>query len=92
MGNAAVISCPDASANCRPGPPLQVPQIGTIVFSKAADGKITGHTDQGCSWTFAVRAHVLGDASAGRHQASVMAGTDEQGGDFLLGVGSLTKR
>ncbi|WP_066368562.1 hypothetical protein [Herbidospora mongoliensis] len=35
-------------------PPIQVPQIGDIVFTRTAGG-VTGRTDQGCTWTFAVR-------------------------------------
>ncbi|MGS2640121.1 hypothetical protein [Streptosporangium sp. LJ11] len=31
-------------------------------------------------------------ASDGGHQASVMAGVDERGGDFVLSVGGLTRR
>jgi hypothetical protein len=54
MTNIAVISCPAASTSCRPGPPLLVPQIGNIVFSRTADGGIVGHTDQGCTWRFKV--------------------------------------
>jgi hypothetical protein len=117
MRNVAVISCPDASANCRPGPPLQVPQIGTIVFSKAADGKITGHTDQGCTWTFAVRPtsleldspaqycfnHVIGSAytitkwsvslSGDHARESIEAVSHQPTGDyeFRLDKGSRTK-
>lgn len=32
-----------------PGSPLQVPQVGDIVFSKGADGTVIGRTDQGCT-------------------------------------------
>ncbi|GLX97064.1 hypothetical protein [Herbidospora sp. NBRC 101105] len=35
-------------------PPIHVPQIGDIVFTRTGDG-VTGRTDQGCTWTFAVR-------------------------------------
>ncbi|WP_061293021.1 hypothetical protein [Herbidospora cretacea] len=35
-------------------PPIHVPQIGDIVFTRSATG-VTGRTDQGCTWTFAVR-------------------------------------
>ncbi|MGJ6965919.1 hypothetical protein ACSDR0_28820 [Streptosporangium sp. G11] len=59
MRNIAVISCPDTGTNCRPIPPLHVPQIGDITFSKAAGGGIVGRTDQGCTWTFAVRSTSL---------------------------------
>jgi hypothetical protein len=31
-------------------------------------------------------------ASDGKHQVSVMAGVDKRGGNFLLGIGSLTKQ
>ena len=29
-----------------------IPQIGTVTFSRAADGEVLGHTDQGCTWHF----------------------------------------
>ncbi|TKK78992.1 hypothetical protein FDA94_36350 [Herbidospora galbida] len=35
-------------------PPIHVPQIGDIVFTRTG-AAITGRTDQGCTWTFAVR-------------------------------------
>ncbi|GAB2544942.1 hypothetical protein [Nocardia heshunensis] len=34
--------------------PLTYPQVGTVVFARGADGDITGHTDQGCTWHFRV--------------------------------------
>lgn len=46
MRNIAVINIP--------GGPRAVPQIGDIVFSRAAGGRIAGRTDQGCTWMFAV--------------------------------------
>ncbi|MEV1169097.1 hypothetical protein [Nonomuraea sp. NPDC049784] len=92
MRNIAVISCPDASAGCTPGPALEVPQIGDIVFSKAADGGIVGHTDQGCTWTFAVRSasleldspsqycfnHVIGSAYTITKWSVTISGNREQ--------------
>ncbi len=59
MKNIAVISCPAASTSCRPSPPLLIPQIGNIVFSRTPGGGIVGHTDQGCTWTFQVLAASL---------------------------------
>jgi hypothetical protein len=41
-----------------PGAPLEVPQIGDIVFSRDPGGGIVGRTDQGCTWRF----EVVGDA------------------------------
>ncbi|MFE9328606.1 hypothetical protein ACIHDR_47440 [Nocardia sp. NPDC052278] len=29
-----------------------IPQIGTVTFTRGADGEILGHTDQGCTWHF----------------------------------------
>ncbi|WP_157110860.1 hypothetical protein [Nocardia anaemiae] len=29
-----------------------IPQIGTITFTRGADGEVLGHTDQGCTWHF----------------------------------------
>ncbi len=31
---------------------LNIPQIGTVTFSKGDNGQIIGHTDQGCTWHF----------------------------------------
>jgi hypothetical protein len=62
MRNIAVLSCPPAAAGCAAGLlplPLHIPQIGNIVFSAAADGRVVGQTDQGCSWTFTVRSDSL---------------------------------
>jgi hypothetical protein len=57
MRNIAVLSCPPDEDGCASGLlplPLNIPQIGNIVFSAAADGRVVGRTDQGCSWTFRV--------------------------------------
>jgi hypothetical protein len=61
MRNIAVLSCPPGGNGCPSSPlplPLHIPQIGNIVFT-AADGRVVGRTDQGCTWTFAVTAHSL---------------------------------
>src|SRR5947207_2249200 len=52
--NIAVVSCPASVPTCVGEPPFEVPQIGDIVFTAGADGAVVGHTDQGCTWTFAV--------------------------------------
>jgi hypothetical protein len=57
MRNIAVLSCPPAGDGCTSGLlplPLHIPQVGNIVFSAAANGKVVGRTDQGCTWTFRV--------------------------------------
>lgn len=64
MRNIAVISCPATNPECPvlPGgelPSLQIPQIGTILFTLNPNGTITGRTDQGCSWTFQVEPNAL---------------------------------
>jgi hypothetical protein len=62
MRNIAVLSCPPAGNGCAWSPlplPLHIPQIGNIVFSAAANGRVVGRTDQGCTWTFAVTARSL---------------------------------
>jgi hypothetical protein len=66
MRNIAVISCPPDGNGCAWSPlplPLAIPQIGNIVFS-AANGMVVGRTDQGCTWTFAVRTDSLELAEA----------------------------
>lgn len=58
----AVISCPTGS-NGWPSSqlrlPLDLPQLGNVVFSAAADGTVVGRTNQGCTWRFAVAARWL---------------------------------
>jgi hypothetical protein len=57
MRNIAVLSCPPGGNGCASSPlplPLHIPQIGSIVFSATANGKVVGRTDQGCTWTFTV--------------------------------------
>jgi hypothetical protein len=53
LRNVAVVSC--AAVSCAGTPVFEIPQIGDLVFSTAADGAIIGRTDQGCTWRFAVR-------------------------------------
>jgi hypothetical protein len=62
MRNIAVISCPTGGDGCASSPlplPLNIPQIGNIVFSAAANGMVVGRTDQGCTWRFAVTTNSL---------------------------------
>jgi hypothetical protein len=59
MTNVAVISCPGSSAYCAGTPPFEVPQIGDVVFSADTGGGIVAHTDQGCTWRFAVHPRSL---------------------------------
>jgi hypothetical protein len=60
--NIAVLSCPPGGNGCASSPlplPLHIPQIGNIVFSATADGRVVGRTGQGCTWTFAVTTRSL---------------------------------
>jgi hypothetical protein len=62
MRNIAVLSCPPDANGCPSSPlplPLAIPQIGNIVFSAAANDMVLGRTDQGCTWTFAVKSDSL---------------------------------
>ncbi|MDP4505327.1 hypothetical protein [Nonomuraea turcica] len=59
MRNIAEIRCPATRPGCEspipkapPGTAMQIPQIGRIVFTKEADGKVVGRTDRGCTWRF----------------------------------------
>jgi hypothetical protein len=45
----------------------QFPQIGTVVFSRGANGEVLGHTDQGCTWRFRVEPGALELASTDQH-------------------------
>jgi hypothetical protein len=57
LNNVAVLACPDGGGQCdRLLPlPLQVPQVGWVVFSPGPNGTVNGHTDQGCTWNFRVQ-------------------------------------
>jgi hypothetical protein len=56
LNNIDVLACPDGGGQCDPELPLplNVPQIGWVVFSLAPDGTVNGRTDQGCLWNFDV--------------------------------------
>jgi hypothetical protein len=54
MVDYAVISCPAGETGCASMPPIVIPQIGYVAFSTSPGGAVIGHTDQGCSWRFAV--------------------------------------
>lgn len=56
MTDEATITCPAGNTGCAENPPIVIPQIGYIVFSAGPDGVVIGHTDQGCTWRFAVEA------------------------------------
>lgn len=60
MRNIAVISCPATKPGCPDGGfEVQVPNIGDIVFTKAAHGRVVGRTDQGCTWKFKVHSDTM---------------------------------
>lgn len=56
LNNIDVLACPDGTGACDPDLPLplQVPQVGWVVFSPGPNGTVDGRTDQGCTWNFAV--------------------------------------
>jgi hypothetical protein len=56
---AAQPDCPSFNPSAPPGSPVQIPQIGRIVFSKEPDGKIVGRTDRGCTWRFTAQSDSL---------------------------------
>jgi len=49
MTDIAVITCPPAEKSCAASPPLELPQIGFVVFSPGPHGSVVGRTDQGCT-------------------------------------------
>ncbi|MEV6967003.1 hypothetical protein AB0M47_18000 [Hamadaea sp. NPDC051192] len=57
--NVAVLACRDGGTSCSQNPqlplPLSIPQVGWIDFSPGPNGSLYGHTDQGCTWNFAVK-------------------------------------
>ncbi|MEC3916229.1 hypothetical protein [Nocardia sp. CDC160] len=61
LNNIDVLACPDGTGACdRDLPlPLRVPQVGWVTFAPGPNGTVDGHTDQGCTWNFAVHADGL---------------------------------
>lgn len=64
--NIAELQCPADEPDCPspfpfqpPGSTVQLPQIGDIVFSPGPEGTVTGRTNVGCTWQFAVRERSL---------------------------------
>jgi hypothetical protein len=57
LNNVVVLACPDGGGQCdqQLPLPLQVPQVGWVVFSPGPNGTVNGHTDQGCTWNFSVQ-------------------------------------
>jgi hypothetical protein len=57
LNNVDVLACSDGGGQCDPQLPLplQVPQVGWLVFSPGSNGTVNGHTDQGCTWNFSVQ-------------------------------------
>lgn len=56
LNNVAVMACPDGGGTCdnQLPLPLQIPQVGWVVFSPGPNGSVNGQTDQGCTWNFTV--------------------------------------
>jgi len=52
--NIAIIHTPQSAAGMQGE--FVVPQVGNIVLSSEGDGRLTGRTDQGCTWTFQLEA------------------------------------
>ncbi|KAB8197095.1 hypothetical protein FH608_000515 [Nonomuraea phyllanthi] len=57
LNNIDVLACPDGGGQCDPQLPLplQVPQVGWVVFSPGPGGTVNGQTDGGCTWNFRVQ-------------------------------------
>ncbi|MFD0899493.1 hypothetical protein [Actinomadura sediminis] len=84
MRNIAEIRCLPAEPDCESfipgvpaGTPVQVPQIGRIVFTKGAGpGKVVGRTDRGCTWSFEVRGRSLELAYPGQRCTNKVINSD----------------
>jgi hypothetical protein len=57
LNNIDVLACSDGGGQCdqQLPLPLQVPQVGWVLFSPGPNGTVNGHTDQGCTWNFSVQ-------------------------------------
>ncbi|WP_125614100.1 hypothetical protein [Actinomadura sp. WAC 06369] len=84
MRNIAEISCLPAEPDCDSfipgvpaGEPVQIPQIGRVVFRKGAGpGEVVGRTDRGCTWSFEVRGRALELAPPGQRCTNKVIDSD----------------
>ncbi len=56
LNNVDVLACPDGTGKCDPllPLPLEVPQVGWVLFAPGPNGTINGTSDQGCTWNFTI--------------------------------------
>jgi hypothetical protein len=64
----------------------QFPQIGWVDFTQDADGEVTGTTDQGCAWQFALEAGELQLATQGQRCANKVIGSTYQMNRWTVNV------
>jgi hypothetical protein len=62
------------------------PQVGWIDFTRGKDGQVTGTTDQGCTWQFALEAGELQLASAGQQCFNEVIGSKYQMNRWTVSV------
>ena len=62
------------------------PQVGWIDFTRGKDGQVTGTTDQGCTWQFALEAGKLQLASAGQQCFNEVIGSKYQMNRWTVSV------
>jgi hypothetical protein len=64
----------------------EFPQVGWVDFTQDADGKVTGATDQGCSWQFALESGELQLAAPGQTCFNKVIGSKYQMNRWTVSV------
>lgn len=68
------------------------PQIGWVDFTRGRDGQVTGRTDQGCTWQFALKAGQLQLAYPGQQCFNKVIGSRYQMDRWTVSVTGNTER
>jgi hypothetical protein len=68
------------------------PQIGWVDFTRGRDGQVTGRTDQGCTWQFALKAAELQLAYPGQQCFNKVIGSRYQMNRWTVSVHGNTER
>jgi hypothetical protein len=82
--NIAVVSGHDFTAD--------FPQVGWVDFTQGRDGRVTGRTDQGCTWQFALRSGTLQLAYPGQKCFNKVIGSEYQMNRWTVSVTGNTEQ
>jgi hypothetical protein len=68
------------------------PQVGWVDFTRGRDGQVTGRTDQGCTWQFALKSGKLQLAYPGQKCFNKVIGSEYQMNRWTVSVAGNTER